>query len=220
MNNKEFSQSQGHGLFWDSEIRQSVFKLEACKNDTKKYDIDSHENIFDSSENVSIKTSSNNGFGGGDILRFFNVDLSKKCTIILIKYKQTGSTKKVKEVIEIDYTKEVKDLLFGTITEEILLEYVEMIKAIPAGSVSAEVSKAYKAAKKELQKNHNMLININPKVDSKSQRRVQCSISNIDVILNKIPSVLISKSVDAQVRGVTITESIESEPRKRNKKNV
>jgi hypothetical protein len=60
----EFTQSQGHGLFWDSEIQNQVFKLEPCKNDTKKYDIDHNENIFNKEENVSIKTSSSDGFGG------------------------------------------------------------------------------------------------------------------------------------------------------------
>lgn len=69
MGNIEFTQSQGHGLYWDSEIRESVFKLSPCKNDTKKYDIENTENTFNSNENVSIKTSSSNGFGGGDCLK-------------------------------------------------------------------------------------------------------------------------------------------------------
>ena len=33
----DFTQSQSHGLFWDSEIRQRVFGLPECKNDTKKF---------------------------------------------------------------------------------------------------------------------------------------------------------------------------------------
>jgi hypothetical protein len=121
----EFTQSQGHGLFLDSEIRESVFKLEPCKNDTKKYDIDYNENIFNKEENVSIKTSKNDGFGGGDILRFYNIDTDKKCTIILIKYKQEGDNKKIREILEIDYTKELKDYLFGSVTEEILTESIK-----------------------------------------------------------------------------------------------
>ena len=32
----DFTQSQAHGLFWDSEIREKVFELPKCKNDTKR----------------------------------------------------------------------------------------------------------------------------------------------------------------------------------------
>ena len=216
---KDFTQNQGHGLFWDSEIRELVFKLAPCKNDTKKYDVSHIENIFNKNEDVSIKVSSNDGLGGGDILRFFNIDTDKKCTIILIKYKQVGSTKKIKEVLEIDYTLELKNYLFGNVTEEVLTEYVNMIKSIPAGRASSEAKKAYKDRKKEIQKEYNMVINISPKVDSKSQRRVQCAISNVDVILEKFSHCVITRTNKPELRGVVITESIKSEPRKRNKKN-
>ena len=67
---ENFTQSQAHGLFWDNEIRVKVFQLPQCKNDTKKYDIEASENRFDSEENVSIKTSSNNNIDCGDICRF------------------------------------------------------------------------------------------------------------------------------------------------------
>ena len=77
----DFTQSQAHGLFWDSEIREKVFELPKCKNDTKKYDICSEENKFNSLENISIKTSSNNNIDCGDILRFYNGDFTNKYTI-------------------------------------------------------------------------------------------------------------------------------------------
>jgi hypothetical protein len=53
-NVEDFTQSQSHGLFWDSEIREKVFVLDACKNDTKKYDICCFENKFNPEENISI----------------------------------------------------------------------------------------------------------------------------------------------------------------------
>jgi hypothetical protein len=74
---ENFTQSQSHGLFWDSEIRNKVFGLNQCINDTKKYDIEAEENKFDPQENISIKTSSNNNIDCGDILRFFSGDFSK-----------------------------------------------------------------------------------------------------------------------------------------------
>lgn len=214
----EFTQSQAHGFFWDSEIRESVFNIKACKNDTKKNDIDHFENRFNQNENVSIKTSKGNGFGGGDILRFYNADFDKQNTIILIKYSQISGYKKIREILEIDYTKELRDYIFGTITVEELEDYVSLIRSIPPGRCSTDVKKNYKSEKIRLQKEHNMIISINPKVDSKSQRRVQCSLSTVDSVLENFPQCLISKTTEPILRGVTITESIKSESRKRNKK--
>lgn len=214
----EFTQSQAHGFFWDSEIREVVFNLEPCKNDTKKNDIDHFQNKFNSNENVSIKTSKSDGFGGGDILRFYNADFTNKNTIILIKYSQVSGYKKIREILEIDYTKELRDYIFGTITLNELEEYVNLIKSIPPGRCSQDVKKNYKSEKIRLQKEHGMIISINPKVDSKSQRRVQCSLSTVETVLESFPSCLISRTSESVLRGVRITESIKSESRKRNKK--
>jgi hypothetical protein len=213
-----FTQSQAHGLFWDSEIREKVFGLDPCKNDTKKYDICCNENKFNASENISIKTTSANNIDCGDILRFFNGDFTNKYTIILLKYQQIGDTKQIKDIIEIDYNIELKNYLFGSITEDILTQYVTAIKAIPHGPVSDDIKNTYKTLKNKLQKEHNMNINISPKVDSKTQRRVQCSIPRIDKLLLLMPHIIISRTPLAIIRGIYITSQIVSCARKRNTK--
>jgi len=215
---EKFTQSQSHGLFWDSDIRTAVFGLNQCINDTKKYDIEAEENKFDHEENVSIKTSSNNNIDCGDILRFFNGDFSKKYTIILIRYEQKSDTKCIKEIIEIAYTSWLRDHLFGTITLEVLQQYVDFVKAIPSGPVGEEIKKEYKFKKNALQKDYNMAINISPKVDSKSQRRVQCSIPKVNELLAQFPEIIISRTTEPIVRQVPITKEIHSQPRVRNKK--
>lgn len=215
----DFTQSQAHGLFWDSEIREKVFELPKCKNDTKKYDICSEENKFNSLENISIKTSSNNNIDCGDILRFYNGDFTNKYTIILIRYIQITNQKKITEIIEIDYNIELRNYLFGSITEEILINYVNAIKNIHDGPVSTDIKQTYKKLKMKLQKEHNMNINISPKVDSKKQRRVQCSIPKINTLLEIFPQNIISRCSEANIRGIEITKCINSEPRKRNIKS-
>ncbi len=213
-----FTQSQSHGLYWDNEIRVKVFGLDQCINDTKKYDIDACENKFDPTENVSIKTSSNNNIDCGDILRFFNGDFTKKYTIILIRYTQKDNHKCVKEILELTYTSALRDHLFGTATQEVLQQYVDFIKAIPSGPVTEEIKKEYKAQKCQLQKTHNMAINISPKVDSKSQRRVQCSIPKLDNLLVQFPEIIISRTNESIIRNVPISSEILSAARVRNKK--
>ena len=215
---EKFTQSQSHGLFWDNEIRVKVFGLNQCINDTKKYDIEAEENKFDPEENVSIKTSSNNNIDCGDILRFFNGDFSKSYTIILIRYVQQSDTKCIKEIVEIAYTLALRDHLFGSVTFNSLKEYVEFVKAIPSGPVSEEIKQSYKQKKIALQHTCNMRINISPKVDSGSQRRVQCSIPKLDQLLEQFPEIIKSRSLEPVVRNVPIIKQIQSVARVRNKK--
>jgi hypothetical protein len=207
---EDFTQSQAHGLFWDNEIREKVFCLPSCKNDTKKYDIECTENKFNSNENISIKTSSNNNIDCGDILRFYNGEFTNKYTIILLRYIQLDNVKKIKEIIEIDYNEELRNYLFGSITDDKLKEYVDSIKSIPPGPVSEEIKKTYIKLKNKLQQEYNMHINISPKVDSKKQRRVQCSIPKVEQILVTFPHIIISRTSEPIIRNVTITSIINS----------
>jgi len=207
---EDFTQSQSHGLFWDCEIREKVFCLPSSKNDTKKYDICCLENKFNNQENISIKTSSNNNIDCGDILRFHNGDFTRNYTIILLRYIQSGNLKIIKEIIEINYNEELRNYLFGSITEDKLTEYVQAIKSIPKGPVSNDIKTTYKKHKNKLQKHYNMHINISPKVDSSTQRRVQCSIPKVDQIISRFPHIVISRSTEAIIRDISITSIINS----------
>ena len=215
-NIKEFTQSQSHGLFWDSEIRVKCFGLPNCINDTTKYDILCSNNKYDSDENISIKTSGSNNIDCGDIIRFYEGDFNKKYTIILLRYKQNGTKKILNEIIEINYNIKLRNILFGSIPKKILEGYVEYIKNIPNGNVSEEIKKKYKDCKNKMQKEFNMKINISPKVDSHNQRRVQCSIPKLNQLLEIYPEFIISRTSDPIVRGISITNEIESGPRIRN----
>jgi len=219
MDNK-FTQSQSHGLVWDSEIREKVFGLPQCINDTKKYDIDCSDNKYCPDENVSIKTTCSTNIDCGDIIRFYNNDFTenKYTNIIIIVYEQHANTKQIKEIIEFKYSAEIRKFLFGTITKEEIEEYNKYIKSIPKGPVSKEIKTTYIQMKQELQTRHNMLINISPKVDSKSQRRVQCSIPKMHELFARFPSHILSRTDKAIVKNVAITAMITSTKRIRNKK--
>ena len=110
----------------------------------------------------------------------------------------------------------MRDILFGTIPKKLLEGYVNYIKSIPHGNVSDEIKKKYKDCKNKMQHEYNMKINISPKVDSHSQRRVQCSIPKLDQLLDMYPEFIISRTKEPIVRGVAITNIIDSGPRIRN----
>ena len=212
------TQSQKHGFIFENMIRGNVFGLKNIKNDTKLHDIHCSENKFNQNENISIKISCNGDIGCGDILRFYNYDFSKKNTMIVGIYKQINENQKNIEVIyEIDYNEKFHKLLFGEIEKEEIEIYNDIVKSIPPGYVKKE-DRNYLKLKEHYQKGFNMKILINPKVDSKNQRRVQATIPKIEKILEKNPEFIVSKTVSPNliVRGVEIDSIIESARRIRN----
>lgn len=219
-NNISKNQSQRHGFAFENSVRESVFGLPLVSNDTNIHDIPCHLNCYDESENCSIKTTGSKTICCGDILRFYNYDFTQKNTIIVIKYAQLPTNKKVECIYEVDYNRECHKLLFGNLPQQVIQEYVDKVKSIPR-NVSGKEAKAifdYIEEKKQLQ-SYGHRIQINPKVDSK-QSRVQCSIPNFATLLQ---SFIISRSTqDAPnlLRGHEIILSVESGIRQRKTKNV
>ena len=209
------NQSQKHGFLFENEIRSKVFKLDTVSNDTKKYDIDCKENIYNPNENISIKTTGSNNIDCGDILRFFNRDIDIKTTMIIGFYRQVNQyIKQIIDIVEVDYNDKLHRILFGDITLDEISKYVASVKSIPIGKVT---NKDYIAVKNDLQKKYNMYIRISPKVDSKNQRRVQCSIPKIQELLKMYPELIINRTIDGVliVRGIQIDGKISSQRRKR-----
>jgi hypothetical protein len=213
-------QSQKHGFIFENIIRTKVFGLPEETNSNNKHDIDKALNRFNNNENISIKSSCGKNVDCGDISRFFSYDFNVLNTMIIVRYKQGDNVKKLVECIELNYNKELHTFLFGSITTSVLYDYIGYVKSIPKNcSKSDKATYDYLSRKKELQRGYDMNISISPKVDSKDQRRVQCSIPNIDTIIKKFPQLVISRSKNI-IRGVEIPDSIVSGPRIRNIKTI
>lgn len=208
------TQSQSYGFYLENLIKQNVFGLPYCKNDTNKYDISYDKNKLNSNENISIKTCGKMTICCGDILRFYDRDDNHELTIIIVLYTQVNNSKIINEILEVNYSEEFKKILFGSIPLKLLESYVELIKNIPKGKPSTQDKIVYLNIKNELHKKYNMKINISPKVDSAGQRRVQCSIPNINLILEKYPQFLLSRSSNF-LRGIEIPTITPSPRRKR-----
>ena len=88
-------------------------------------------------------------------LDFIIIIFDETNTIIVIKYKQIDNHKVIQNIFEIDYCKECHNLLFGTLTREVIEEYVKGVKSIPANIKGVEMQKIfnYLVEKKELKKN-------------------------------------------------------------------
>jgi len=215
------AQSQKHGFDWENEIRMNVFNLKTHINDTNVHDIPKEQNIYDNNENISIKTTGSSVIYCGDLLSFYSYDFSEKNTIIVVAYSQSENHKCINVIYEIDYNKELHKLLFGDLTREIIEQYINNVKSIPINTKGEEGKKTFDYIKeKENLKKYNHLITINPKVDSHTQRRVQCSINLKKSFLKdfiKYKSHLDRPNV---IRGKEIVSSIESSKRKRGDINI
>ena len=211
-------QSQMHGFTFENSIRSKIFNLPKENNSVYIHDIHHSKNILNMNENVSIKTTGSNTICCGDILRFYDYDFLKTNTIIVIKYDQVSNEKIIKNIYEIDYNKECHKLLFGELTYNKIKDYDLYIKNIPKGKVSYNEKNKYLKYKKELKKDNNCLIKINPKVDSKYQRRVQCSISNFEDNLYNFIKYKSPYETPNMIRGNMIELSIKSHKRVRNSK--
>ncbi len=181
--------SQLAGFIRENEIRVRVFRLPRETNHTGTHDIACSDNRFDPTENVSVKTTVSRTLCCGDLLRFFDYDFGRsRNTIICIQHKQVGEFKVAVEACEIRYTKAMHQYLFGTVTRGELEAYVRLVKTIPHGRCDAATRTTYKAEAKRLKDLHRMEITLNPKVNSSSQRRVQCTITRYNVRLSSFIS--------------------------------
>ena len=213
-------QSQKHGFVFENCIKETVFGIPYEKNNTDKYDVPCEKNCLNNNENISIKTTGGKGIDCSDIIRFYNYDFDKDNKIIVIKYFQCGDDKTIKNIYEINYNKECHNLLFGNVPINELIDYVNFVKSIPPGEVSSDIKKDYKEKKKLLQSTYSMKIKISPKVDSKSQRRVQCSIPKFEELLSDFIEYKSENNKPNVIRNKEIILSINSPKRKRNSKEI
>jgi len=216
----ELKQSQHHGFVFENQIRTKVFDMTIEKNDTGKHDIPKNKNKLNSNENVSIKMTGRSDVCCGDILRFYDYDFADENTVIIGQYAQNATQKTITRIIELDYDKKLHEYLFGTATREDLMEYVDMVKAVPRGKVSERLRKDILQKKKDIEKKHGMNIQISPKIDSGSQRRVQCRIKNIDDVICGMVSNLKNMTTDGFIRGVKIDVVIPSVVRTRHTRHT
>lgn len=211
-------QSQESGFKFENLIKSYIFNLPEDINNTDLHDIPKEKNIFNKNENISIKSTLSNTIYCGDIINFYNYNFNEINTIILIKYFQNNKRKQIEKIYEIDYNKNMFELLFGNLPIQEIQTYIEKIKNIPKNINNEDAKKYfdYINEKNILKNKYNQKIQINPKIDSKQQRRVQCSITNFPDLLKEFIIYESSKERPNLIREKEIPLYIMSGKRKRN----
>ena len=197
---------QAHGNYYEDLKTRQITGLSKADYDALK------ENGYTSGMDImkglmspydySIKTSKGNTVDCGDILRRRQ---ETDYNLVVGCYSQVGDNK----VFYSEYTfyirPEHEQKLWGRMNYNQLAEYVDYIKNIPAGKEAQQETKTERTVLKNCISDKNALVKIHPKVDSKKQRRVQCSVK-----INE----LIKAGIDYKV--TTIRETVHSPSRQFN----
>jgi hypothetical protein len=212
--------SQEFGFYIENLVRVKVHNLPEKANDTGIHDISAEENALDPTETQSIKTSGGNQIDCSDVLRIFDYDMSsgQKHTMLLFRYKQEATGRRVVETVELNMNADFKATLFGSATREQIVDLDRYVKAIPHYGCTATHSTTYKLMAKQLRDRSGGWISYAPKVDSKKQRRLQCSIRSLDTFLMSHSRFVASRVAGCVVRGIVMAGLHEGfGPRQRHK---
>jgi hypothetical protein len=199
-------ENQQHGFVWEKDIRTNVFLLDGNLPYTATHDIPKEQNRFDPTENISIKTTGRTTIDLGDALRVFRYTPEDRHTMVVIHYQQQEDRKVLRNLYEVDLNQ--RDVLWGTVTEEDIQQLNDLIRNVPAGQRTTDT---IKAKKKELNAKSGV-IQFNPKIDSKTQRRLQCSIPKFQAC----QSILRTSTTEPILRGIAIAAYVVSGRRVRN----
>jgi hypothetical protein len=205
-------ESQRHGFDIENYIKTHVFRVEKVYAYNSIHDVRNEDNPYDTSENISIKASTGKTqtVCFGSPLRIFNYPDNEKHTAIIVFLEQRGEQKYVTGVAEMSL--DDKHTLFGDVTEADIRELDALIRSVPKDQKPAELIRQIHAAKTNLNKKSG-IIKFNPKIDSKSQRRLQCSIPSFYKMKDTV--IVRSFTKDAVVRGINLPASFLSASRTR-----
>lgn len=197
------TESQAHGFTWETFIKEKIYNVPDKAAYTRKNDIDSNENTFDNCA-VSIKTSGSVSVDMGDARRIFEGTSSgEPYRMIVIQYTQDETHKNLKAILEIDLTNSHQEL-FGDVSYQEISTLHETLKKIPAGLPQ---NKDYLEISDTMNKRMGAL-SVRPKVDSKKQRRLQCSFNNIEHFCSVYPTRALYKNTEGIFKGIQVVKSI------------
>ena len=179
---------QAHGNYYeDLKTRQITglgkVEYDALKESGYTSGMDIMKGLLSVSD-YSIKTTNGNKIDCGDILRRRQ---ETDYNLVVGVYAQCDDNK----VFHTEYTffirPEHESILWGRMNYNQLAEYVDYIKNIPAGKQAQQETKTERTVLKNCVEDKKALFKIHPKVDSKKQRRVQCSLNIKELLKADIP---------------------------------
>jgi hypothetical protein len=220
-------ENQGHGKKWETDLGLNVYKASQAELDTLSHtapiDVPSAFNRLDGID-VSIKVTGKDTIDMADAVRIYDeFGSGKKIHMTVVFCEQNSpTTKKVKSITEIDLTNS-RELLFGSVKREQLVDLVTATKAV--GKVRPSVSAEERAQKISSAKHlsaelHRIsgCMHFHLMFYTNEPSRVQGQFTRFYQFVKEHPERVVAESHTFEFRGGKIAEEIESTPRVRNKK--
>jgi hypothetical protein len=220
-------ESQGHGKSWEKDLGMNVYKAKQEELDSISYtapiDVPHEFNRLDGID-VSIKVSGKDTIDMADVLRVFDeVSRDKKIHMTVIKWTQNSpTTKMLTNITEVDLTNS-RNILFGTVTREQLVELVELSKSV--GKVRPDVTAEQRASKiaaayKMRDELHRItgIMHFHLMFYTNNPSRVQGQFTEFSKFVENNPTRVIAESKTGEFRGGRIAEEIPSSKRIRHKR--
>jgi hypothetical protein len=203
-------ESQQHGCIWEDYIKKDVYHISQKIPYTAKFDIPKELNTRTPDTNLSIKTTQSKTVDMGDALRIFKN--TEKTQLLVLRYIQEDTKKKLQEIVLCEMPNQQS--LFGSVALEEIEALVSLIKAVPKGKPDAALLAEIHAIKERLNQKSGC-IHFRPKLDSQSQRRLQCSIVDFESLLKTYPTLLLEKTTDGTLFQTAIPKELDSCRRQR-----
>ena len=204
-------ESQQHGCIWEDFIKKDVYRVTQKIPYTSEFDIPKELNIHSPDTSVSIKTTQSKSVDMGDALRIYNQ--SGNIDLLVLRYKQEEDEKKLVEIVRCKMPS--REQFFQGVTLEEIQKLQTMIKSVPSGKPDETLLQSIHTYKESLNSKSGF-IHFRPKLDSKNQRRLQCSIVDFEAILTKFPELILDRNTEGKLFTTSIPITIRSCRRQRN----
>jgi hypothetical protein len=209
------TESQAHGFIFQDALFIDIYgatkdELRAISY-TAKLDLPGELNRLDPGIPVSCKVTGNaNKVDMGDCLRIYDgVSSGAPYHLLVAAYTQDDATntKTITSIVEVDLTS-ATEALFGTLTRDEIAALDAVIKAVPHGRApTASERDGVYYFRDELHAKTGAL-QLAPKMDSKAQRRLQCSFGHFQRFIAANPHRVVAQGTPAAFRDHALSVSV------------
>jgi hypothetical protein len=200
---------QSHGLVFEQWVRDTFFDGYRPPRYTQKWDIPAAVNTRHGGLPVNPKAVKHGSpVGLGDALQQF--DISEPFILVLGFWRQEGGEKRFVNITTVTVTPEQWRKLWGPVTRADLEKLDAVIKD---RSLDHREARRRAQAMKNAPPFTQSIIVLNPKIDSKTQRRLQCSLRFRDIFTHLAPAADPGVQAEPALWGVPFGTTVASGPR-------
>lgn len=198
---------QEHGVIFEKWIRDTFFDGYTPQSYTQKWDIPSEANKRDHIPVNPKATKYRTAVDLGDALRQY--DIHEPFWLVIGYWQQNGTKKRFVNIVAARVEPEEYHKLWGDVKRADLERLDSLIKDTPSPIAARQ---AAQKLKREAPFNTS-IISLNPKIDSKHQRRLQCSLTFARVFKYLAPKADQGVQEKPMLWGVPVELEVESGPR-------